>query len=159
MLGQVNSLTGQGMQVITKNGHQGDTLVTMAYLTNRDSGKPSMEYRPVAFDDKGARHVAERGLGGSSESPAKIGTLLVMHEYRLNLPFDRIKKIGIEVVPTEVLRARENAASDKAFQEARDAGIELLPRPDVDKPYDSERTGTAPLSLRPIGSQGVGERP
>jgi hypothetical protein len=148
LLGEVNSLTGGGIQVITKTDPQGGTLTTLAYVTKRDGLNPSAEYRPVAFDDKGARRVAERGLGGSSESPGMIGTLLVMHEYRLNLPFDRIRKFGIELVPADVLRAKESAASNRAFQEARDAGIEILPLPEVDKPYDYSLTAADGRILR-----------
>jgi uncharacterized protein (TIGR03067 family) len=154
MLGEVNSFTGGGIQVITKSDPQGGTLITLAYVTKRDGHNPCTEYRPVAFDDKGSRHLAERGLGGSSESPGNIGTLLVMHEYRLNLPFTRIRRFGIELVPPEVLREREHAASDKAFQEARDAGIELLPRPLLDKAYDFSLTAADGSVLRSPGLKG-----
>ena len=154
MLGEVNSFTGRGVQVITKTDPPGGTLITLAYVTNCDGHNPCTEYRPVAFDENGARHVAQRGLGGSSEAPGNIGTLLVMHEYRLNLPFDRIKRFGIELVPAEILGERERAASDKAFQEAREAGIELLPRPLVDKPYDISLTATGGSVLRSSGLKG-----
>ena len=65
--------------------------------------------------------------------------LIVMNEYRLDpnvLPFDRVKGVGFEMVPAEVLQAEADAARDRAFQEARASGIELLPRPLVGKPYE-----------------------
>ena len=58
--------------------------------------------------------------------------MLVMREYRLDpatLPFNRVKRLGIEVIPAEVRRNARAAASVRAMQAAREARVEILPRP------------------------------
>ena len=93
---------------------------------------PDLEYRPVAFDDKRNAHLPPIVQGGSSGSASIPGVTLVMREYRLDpavLPYDRVKRLGIEVIPPEVRQTAKAAASERAMQAARDAGIEVLPRP------------------------------
>ena len=73
-----------------------------------------------------------------------------------NLPFARpgSNSARHRTSPGRGSRERERAASDKAFQEAREAGIELLPRPLVDKPYDISLTATDGSVLRSPGLKG-----
>ena len=79
------------------------------------------------------------------------GVMLVLTEYRLDpavLPFDRVKRLGIEVVPAEVRRAAKAAASVRAMQEAREARVEILPRPEVGKPFEFSLTDTKGRLIR-----------
>ena len=103
-------------------------------ITKLVNGKNDIEYRPVVFDAKKTRHVPVIVQGGSCGAAAMRGIVLAMHEYRLDpklLLFDHVKRLGIEAVPVEARRTAEEAAAVLAFQQAREAGIELLPRPRV----------------------------
>ena len=97
------------------------------------------------------RYLFEVRQGGWSGSATIREVVLVTREYRLDpavLPFDRVKRLGIEVVPAEVRRAAKAAASARAIQEARDAGIEILPRPEVGKPFEFSLTDTKGRVIR-----------
>ncbi len=135
--------TSGGIQLIIKKDPQGALVLTLAYVAKSDGGEPNREYRPVAFDDKKTRYLLESVAGGSAGTNPFREILLVMHEYRLDpnvLPFDHVKRLGIEVVLAEVLRAEADAAKERAFQEARALRIELLPRPQIGKPYEFSLT-------------------
>jgi thiol-disulfide isomerase/thioredoxin len=124
----------------------------MATMAKLEGGEPAWEYRPIAFDDKKIRYVldVEHG-GGWSASAAFPGIVLGHDEYRLNpqrLGFDDVKALGIEVIPSEVRRREEEAKSSRAFQEARDAGIEILPQPKVDAPFIFTLTDSDGLAHR-----------
>jgi uncharacterized protein (TIGR03067 family) len=152
-----SSFSTNGIELIVKRDAQGAMVVTLAYMTKLDRDKPTPEYRPVALDDQKARHLPKRGQGGWSGSARIREVVLVMNEYRLDpgvLPFDRVKRLGIEVVPAEVRRAAEAAASVRAFQEAGTTGIEILPRPEVGKPYEFTLTAADGQVLRPAVLKG-----
>jgi RNA polymerase sigma factor (sigma-70 family) len=137
--GVPSSMASNGISFMIKKDPQGAMVITLAYLERLADGEPCAEYRPVAFDDKNTRYVPERSRGGGWSETARFrGVLLDLNEYRLGadvLPFDRVTRLGVEVVPAETLRAAREAASVQAFDEARKAGIQLLPRSDVGKPY------------------------
>ena len=152
-----SSMSSDGMSVIVKKDPQGAMLITMGHLTKLDGGELEREYRPVAFDEAKARYLPKRGQGGWSGSGRFRGIVLVMHEYRLDpnvLSFDRVTGLGIEVVPAEVRRAEVAAASARAFQEAIAAGIEILPRPEVGKPYEFTLTAADGQVLRATAMKG-----
>jgi thiol-disulfide isomerase/thioredoxin len=151
------ALGGSGINVLITKDPQGALVVNMSYVTKLDGRKPNPEYRPVFFDDKKARYLVEAREEVSGASPAIRGVTLVTCEFRLDpkvLPFDRVKGLGIEVVSAEVLRAEADALSAKAFQSARDAGIELLPRPEVGKPYEFMLTASDGKALRSDAMKG-----
>jgi RNA polymerase sigma factor (sigma-70 family) len=134
MMGDWFWFHGDGVQLSLRKDLQGGTMIIMAYVTKYDQRhRPMAEYHPVIFDDLRARHVPRRVHGSPSESASVPGVLLGMFEYHLDLPRDRVKKCGIEVVPAEDLRSSEEDESARAYREARAAGIELLPRPEVGK--------------------------
>jgi RNA polymerase sigma factor (sigma-70 family) len=137
--GVPSSMASNGISFMIKKDPQGAMVITLAYLERLADGEPDAEYRPVAFDDKNTRYVPERSRGGGWSETARFrGILLDLNEYRLSpevLPFDRVTRLGVEVVPAETLRAARETASLQAFDEARKAGIQLLPRSDVGKPY------------------------
>ncbi len=137
------SMNGGGINWIAKKDPQGAMVVTLAFVTKIDDGKPMQRYRPVAFDDKRTRYVLTPGPAGWSGSASIREAMLVLREFRLDpsvLPFDRAKRLGIEVVPTEARQASEAVASARASQEARAAGIEILPRPELGKPFEFSLT-------------------
>ena len=69
-------------------------------------------------------------------------------------PLIGCQRLGIEVVPAEVRRAAEAATSVRAFQEAREAGIELLPRPEVGKPFEFSLTDSQGRAFRSAAFKG-----
>jgi thiol-disulfide isomerase/thioredoxin len=143
--------------MIIRKDPQGAMVVSLAWLAKLEGGDPDVQYRPVAFDDEKARHSFELREGGWSGSAAFTGTLLSLNEFRLDpdeLPFDRVRRIGIEVVPDEARREAEAGASKQAFQEAGAAGIELLPRPEVGKPFDFALTAAGGRTIRSADLKG-----
>jgi RNA polymerase sigma factor (sigma-70 family) len=150
--GVPSSMASNGLSFMIKKDPQGAMVITLAYLERLADGEPGAEYRPVAFDDKKTRYVPERSRGGGWSETARFrGILLDLNEYRLNpdvLPFDRVARLGVEVVPAETRRAAKEAASDQAFEEARKAGIQLLPRSAVGKPYSFALTAADGSALK-----------
>lgn len=74
-----------------------------------------------------------------------------MREYRLDpavLPFNQVKRLGIEVIPPETRQVAKAAASVRAVQAARDSGVEMLPAPEVGKPFPFSLTDTKGRALR-----------
>jgi RNA polymerase sigma factor (sigma-70 family) len=147
-----SAATSGGISYIVRQDPQGAMLVTLAFLAKLENGEPNVEYRPVAVDDKKTRSAFEPDHeGGSSTSTTFPGIVLAHYEFRLDpgqLPFNRVRRLGIEVVPAEVTREAEAAKSVLAFQEAREAGIELLPRAEVGKPFEFSRTDSQGHALR-----------
>ncbi len=146
-----SSMASGGVHAIKRKDPDGAMIVTLAYNTKLNGGEPERRYRPVAFDDKKNRHLLEPGDGGSSATARFPEILIVMMEYRLDpnvLAFDRVKGLGFEVVSAEVLQAEADAARDQAFQEARALRIDLVPRPQVGKPYEFVLTAADGQRLR-----------
>ena len=123
----------------------------LAYVTRFQGDTPDLEYCPVAFDDKRVRHLPAVYQGGSSGSSSISGVTVVMREYRLDpavLPFNRVKRLGIEVIPPEVRRAAKAAASVR-----RDAGgpgcrgRDPAP-PEIGKPFEFSLTDTKGRVIR-----------
>ncbi len=137
--GVPSAMASDGLSLMIKKDPQGAMVITLAYMERLKNGELDAEYRPVVFDDKKTRHLPARIRGGGWSEAARFrGIALDMNEYRLDpteLPYDRVQTLGVEIVPAEVRRAAEEAASVQAFAEARNARIELLPRAEVGKPY------------------------
>ena len=151
MTGLPTSMASGGVNLIIKHDADGAMLVSLATIAKLEGGEPDREYRPVAFDDKKIRHVLENHGGGASSSAGFPGIMLSQHEYRLDpqrLGFDAVKALGIEVVPAEVRQAAAEVKSSQAFQEARDFGIEVLPKPEVGKPFVFTLTAADNVALR-----------
>jgi RNA polymerase sigma factor (sigma-70 family) len=137
--GVPSSLASGGINYIVQKDPQGAMLVNLAFVAKLENGEPNVEYRPVAVDDMKKRYLFQHNQGGGwSGSAAFPGIVLAHYGFRLDpaqLPFDRVRRLGIEVVPAEVTRAAAVARSALAFQEARAAGIELLPPAELGKPF------------------------
>jgi thiol-disulfide isomerase/thioredoxin len=152
-----SSMQSSGISWIVKKDPQGAMVVTLAFVTKADGGKPMLRYRPVAFDDQRTRYLLTPGPAGWSGSASIREAMLVMGEFRLDpavLPFERAKSLGIEVVPTEARQASEAIASARALQEARATGIEVLPRPEVGKPLAFALTDTTNRVIRSADLKG-----
>ena len=129
-----SSVGSNGIEVFIKKDPQGAMTITLASMTKLVDGKNDVEYRPVVFDARKTRYSPVIVQGGSCGAASMRGIVLVMHEYRLDpklLLFDQVKRLGIEAVPADARRTAEEAAAVLAFQQAREANIELLPRPQV----------------------------
>ena len=151
-------MTSSGISYIVKKDPQGAMIVTLAFMAKLEDGEPNVEYRPVALDDQKTRYLFEHNQGGGWSSSATFpGIVLAHYGFRLDpeqLPFDRVRRLGIEVVPAEVTRAAEAAKSVRAFQEAREAGIELLPRAEVGKPFEFTLTDSQGRALNSAALKG-----
>jgi uncharacterized protein (TIGR03067 family) len=146
-----------GINLIVKEDPQGAFVVFLAYVTKSQGQEPDLEYRPVVFGEERVRQLPALVQGGSSGSGSIQGAALVMREYRLDpgvLPFKEIKRLGIEVIPLEVRRADREAASVRAIKAARDAGVEILPRPEIGKPFEFSLTDTSGRVIRSADLKG-----
>jgi uncharacterized protein (TIGR03067 family) len=151
------SMHSNGTDLIVKKDPQGALVVILAYVTRFHGDTADREYRPVAFDYKRRGYLLTVGQGGSSGSASIPGVTLVMREYRLDpavLPYDAVKRLGIEVIPPDVRQAAKADASVWALQAARDAGVEVLPRPEVGKPFAFSLTDTKGRAIRSADLKG-----
>jgi thiol-disulfide isomerase/thioredoxin len=113
----------------------GALLVTV--VEQQSEEKRSQEVRFVAFDADGTRYLADRA-GGSAMSGIMVG------RYRLNpktLLAEKVRYLGVEgsIEPT---RAELKQASEAAVKQAKEKGIEVLPLPEVGRPYEFALTTT-----------------
>ncbi len=132
------SMASGGVNLIIDHDPDGALVVTIASIARLEAGEPDREYRPVAFDEKKNRHLLDLANGGASSSGGFPEIMLSQRAYRLDpmrLKSDDMKALGVEVIPAEVRRAEEEARSARAFQEAKALGIEILPSPEVGKPF------------------------
>jgi thiol-disulfide isomerase/thioredoxin len=99
-------------------------LITVAWTK-----KGVHELRPVAFDNDGNRYLPARQGWGSANSD------LALLRFRLDpkkLPAAQVEHVGIEGITEESLKY----ASEAAMKRAQEKGIEVLPLPEVGKPYE-----------------------
>jgi uncharacterized protein (TIGR03067 family) len=148
--------TSPGINLILSKAPDGAMHIVLAYVTKAVADGSEVEYRPVALDRDKRRYLFEPGDGGTVATPVREA-MLTQQEFRLDpvvLPFDRVRAMGIEVVPAEVRRDEEIKASERAIQEARDAGIDILPRPAVGQPFSYSLTDTKGRVLRSADLKG-----
>ncbi len=151
------SLASGGVNLIINHDPDGTLVVTVASIAKLEAGEPDREYRPVAFDEKKNRHLLDLANGGGSSFAGFPEMMLSQHEYRLNpkqFKSDDVKALGIEVIPAEARRAEEEARSARAFQEARAFGIEILPSPEVGKPFVFTLTASDGQAFRTTALKG-----
>jgi thiol-disulfide isomerase/thioredoxin len=149
--GRPISMTTGGINLIIKTDPDGAILVILATMSRRVDGEPDNEYRPVALDGDNKRYLLKAVGGGWGGSASFPNVILCLQEFRLDpavLPDDRVKHVGIEVVPAETRRAAKAVAAVQALQQARDLGIEILPRPEVGKPFAFSLTDTKGRVIR-----------
>ncbi|MHC4403485.1 MAG: TlpA family protein disulfide reductase, partial [Planctomycetota bacterium] len=120
-----------GGVVFSMDEDPGDVLaVTVAWLHGQDM----VDLRVVAFDEEGNRYLlARRGL--------PMHENLTMSRFRLDpneLPRSSVYQVGIEAMDRYGIRL----VSEVAVRRAREKGIEVLPLPQVDRPYKFALTAT-----------------
>jgi RNA polymerase sigma factor (sigma-70 family) len=145
-----------GISAIIKKDQKGALVVTLAAVSRIVAGKPDRQYRPVAFDRQKNRYLFGPDEGGLNSTVLREFAL-EHNEFRLQpgrLAYDQVDRLGIEVVPAEVLRAEREAASAVAMKKAREAGIEILPRPEVGKPFEFALPASDGKSLSSSGLKG-----
>ena len=132
--------TGSGnIQMLLRKDPDGAMHLVLAAASRVRDGEPDLEYRPIALDGDKKRYLFRAGDGGSGSSAAVRDVMLTQQEYRLDpaaLPFERVAALGVEAIPAEVRLAAREAASARALQAAREAGIAFLTRPEVGKPLE-----------------------
>jgi thiol-disulfide isomerase/thioredoxin len=115
--------------IVTFEDDQDAALLTTVAWTTR--GVHDM--RVVAFDNGGNRYLPARQRWGGANSD------LAMLRFRLDprkLPAAQVAYVGIEGITAEGLKY----ASAAAVKRAREKGVEVLPLPEVGKPYEFSLT-------------------
>jgi RNA polymerase sigma factor (sigma-70 family) len=130
---------GKGVVAIEEKDKDGALLLTLAHPapTNRAG---LVEFRPVAFDDQGNRHVLELIYGAGTGEVA-------MNRFRLDpkkLSAEKIKRLGVEMLTPEGLQLITREAVARAKKE----GIEVLPPAQVGKQFDFVLTTLDGCKLR-----------
>jgi thiol-disulfide isomerase/thioredoxin len=112
----------------------GSLLVT---LVEQQSEVRPQKVRLVAFDADGTRHLFDR-WGGSSMPGIMVG------RFRLNpkiLSAEKVRNMGVEA-PIERTVVELKQSSEAAVKRAKEKGIEVLPLPEVGRPYAFSLTTT-----------------
>ncbi len=156
--GLPTSMASGSLNIIVGAPDDGAMRVSVASMARLIDGEPDAEYRPVAFDADKKRYAFNLTEGGGWSTSASFRDVVLGHgEFRLDpavLPAQRVKALGIEVVTPEGKRAARAAASKTAMQEARDSRIDVLPWPEVGKPYPFALKDTAGRAVRSADLKG-----
>ncbi len=135
MMGDWFGFSGDGVQMSLRKDPQAGTLIVMACLSKYDERhRPLAEYRPVIFDDQEA-----------ARCPAARPWLSIRIVVDRRCPFGHVRipsgfaaRTGQEVWHRggsgRGAPQGRGGCDRAAYREARDAGVELLPRPEVGKP-------------------------
>jgi RNA polymerase sigma factor (sigma-70 family) len=113
----------------------GAAVVTLASGIRNGSGR--REYRPVLLDDQNNRYLPKSVSSASSERRDGVGVGL--SKWRMDpkvLPANKVAHIGIEEVTTDAHRI----AAREALEQAQREGIEVMPYPEIGKPFDFNLT-------------------
>jgi RNA polymerase sigma factor (sigma-70 family) len=139
---------GFGLEYFYETDPEGAALVTMAYGLQE---KPMYrDYRPVLLDAHGKRYLPDRREARSSTLRGAPGVVLT--RWRLDpqlLKANQVARVGVEAVPR--LAARDPArrlAAREAQGRAREAGLEVLPWPEVGGAYSFTLTTIDGRKLR-----------
>ncbi|NIO29263.1 MAG: redoxin domain-containing protein [Candidatus Latescibacteria bacterium] len=130
MPGTARSWSSNGVLALIDENRNGDLIVVLGYPSSTKPLGPV--YRPVAFDSKHRRHDFESGGGVGSGQ-------MSMSRFRLDhttLFPDSVKYLGVELLTVDGRRM----VSKRAAKTAKSKGIEVLPFPDVNEPFEFELT-------------------
>jgi uncharacterized protein (TIGR03067 family) len=136
-----------GIVFIYEKDRDGAAFITLAGAL---PGYRSPEYRPVLLDAQGKRYLPEAsgGRGSSERSDGVAGSVITsLSRWRMDpkvLPAEKVSRIGIEALTPEYHRITALAALERA----REEGLEVLPCPEVGKPFDFVLTTTDGKKLR-----------
>lgn len=126
-----NLMATSGIVYIYEKDHDGAALITLAATLPRDR---KTGYRPVLFDAAGKRYLP-KPWGSSGSSGRNDGPIVILQRWRMapqELPADKVARLGIEEMTPEYYRLAVRAALERARRE----GIEVLPCPELGKPFD-----------------------
>jgi RNA polymerase sigma factor (sigma-70 family) len=118
---------GKGVAAIEENDKDGALVLTLAHPapTNRAG---LVEFRPVAFDAQGKRHVLTL--------LCRVGTGEVgLNRFRLDpkeLPQKAVKRLGVEMLTPEGVQL----VARQAVARAKEEGVEVLPPARLGEKYD-----------------------
>ncbi len=123
-----NSMSPAGQVVeIFQNEADGALSAVLTYPSSAERhGNP--EYRPVAYDAQRQRYVLQMAVSCSNK---KVSA----YRYRLDpklLAANKVKYVGVE----KLIPEGDEQIARHAAQEARRLGIEVLPIPELNKPYE-----------------------
>jgi RNA polymerase sigma factor (sigma-70 family) len=124
------SFGGVGIIYFYDKEQDGAVVITLAYLTPNPEAR---EYRPVLFD-AGRKRYLPKGSGGGYSGGRRGEGMVSLQRWRMDpkiLPAEQVEQIGIEAVTSEVHRQ----AAREALERAKSAHLEVLPWPEVGKPY------------------------
>jgi RNA polymerase sigma factor (sigma-70 family) len=126
---------GKGVAAIEEKDKDGALVLTLAHAATRATYDDTrrrlglVEFRPVAFDGRGQRHLWSVLVGG-------VGTgEVVLNRFRLDpktLPADKVERVGVEMLAPEGIELIVRQAVARAKKE----GVEVLPPPKVGQNYD-----------------------
>jgi RNA polymerase sigma factor (sigma-70 family) len=136
--------TGKGSVMRVGASRDGDLVITLATANVR--GKPApVEYRPVVFDADRKRYLCSPPGGGRSFDDT--GAEVALMEYRLTsreLPLEKVHYVGIE----QLMKEGRRAIDARALENARAAGVEVLPAPYEGEAYDFTLTTSDGKKIR-----------
>jgi thiol-disulfide isomerase/thioredoxin len=119
-------MSGGGIVMMYDKDQDGAAVITLA-------GAAPPEYRPVLLDDDKRRfHPESRGVGRSSRPG---GPVVSLSRWRMDpkiLAAEKVALIGIEAVTPEYHRL----AAGEATRQARKAGVETLPYPEIGQVFE-----------------------
>jgi len=131
-----------GIVFAYEKNRDGATLITLATAASRFE---TSEYRPVLLDAGKTRYLPEPDGGGSSGR--RDGVTVSLNRWRMDpkiLPADKVVWVGIEAVTTEAHRI----AAIEALEVAKKEHVEVLPWPELAKPYAFTLTTTDRRTIR-----------
>lgn len=112
--------------VMVEEDRDGALVITAAWPVRKDV----YDVRVVAFDADGNRHLPTRRNRWGGSTPE-----LHLYQFRLDpsrLPGAKARFVGVEGVTGEGLRA----SSDAAVKRAKEKGVQVLPLPEVGRPFE-----------------------
>jgi RNA polymerase sigma factor (sigma-70 family) len=115
-------------------------------------GSRAPEYRPVLLDGAKKRYLPEVMSGGGS-SARNDGAVVALSRWRMDpkvLPAGKVALIGIEMLSPDFHRAAASEARAQAINE----GLEVLPYPEIGKPFDFSLTTVDGTKIRAADFRG-----
>jgi RNA polymerase sigma factor (sigma-70 family) len=135
----IGRVDGKGVVAIEETDKDGALLLTLAHPAPTNRGG-LVEFRPVAFDDKGNRQGLDLMCGGGTGEVA-------MYRFRLDpkkLSAQKVKRLGVEMLTPDGVQL----ISRQALARAKKEGVEVLPPARVGEKYDFVLTTRDGVNLR-----------
>lgn len=127
--------SSRGIIFFIDHDEKGALVVTAAWLWRKDAH----DLRFVAFDENAKRYILYRRFGTTHSD--QRNTTLVVKRFRLDpgeLPASKVQHLGLQAVD----EYGQMSLSNTAVRRAREKGIEILPWPQVGRPYEFSLTTT-----------------